>query len=156
ERGANSTLRALATTLVTLPRAYPIRWAIAWTALLIGLILAPSRVLPVTEKGSVEKIIPYGDLAVHSALFVGFVVSWIRVRGAPLRWGVAPVVGLLLGAATEYAQGLPFIDRDPNLIDGLADVVGVLGGLIAAAVFYRTRPRPVPTPALVVSGFPAC
>ena len=35
-------------------------------------------------------------------------------------------------------QGLPTIHRDPNLLDALADVVGVLAGLTASLVLYRT------------------
>ena len=120
-----------------LPRNYPTGWAIAWTLLLLGLCLTPKSMMPDEDSFSFREYIPHSDLAVHFTLFTGFVMSWIRVGGTWLRWMAVPVVGVFLAAATEYAQGLPYIHRDPNLLDALADIVGVLAGLTASRLLYR-------------------
>lgn len=137
ERGAKTGLRGLAWSLFAIPRTYPISWAIAWTALLLGLCLAPERVMPDENAISIKKYIPHADLAVHCTLFAGFAVSWILAGRRPLRWVAIPVLGLLLAVGTEYAQSLPFIHRDASLLDGLFDVVGVVMGLVGSAILDR-------------------
>jgi VanZ family protein len=137
ERGAKTGLRGLPWSLFAIPRTYPISWAIAWTALLLGLCLAPERVMPDEDSVPIKKYIPHADLAVHWTLFAGFAVSWIRAGRRPLRWVAIPVLGLLLAVGTEYAQGLPFIDRDASVLDGLFDVVGVVMGSVGSALLGR-------------------
>jgi hypothetical protein len=141
-RGAEAGVRGLARSLIALPGKYPVRWAIAWTALLLALCLAPNRIMPDEHSVPIKKYVPYSDLAVHLGLFAGFVASWIRVGRWPLRWVVIPVLGLLLAVGTEYAQGLPVIDRDPSLLDGLADGLGVVLGLAGSVILLRTPAMP--------------
>jgi hypothetical protein len=138
ERGVRSAARKLALSMLAIPRKYPLGWAIAWTALLLGLCLAPKRILPDEDSNSVKEYIPFVDLAVHATLFAGFVASWIGAGRRARRWVVVPIVGLLLAVGTEYAQGLPFIHRDPTLLDGLADVFGVVAGLVGSALLCRS------------------
>jgi hypothetical protein len=137
ERGTSTTARGLASALMALPRNYPVLWAIAWTLLLLGLCLAPRSVIPDENTFTVRKLIPHSDLAVHFTLFAGFVVSWLRIGGSPLRWLTIPALGLLLAIGTECAQGLPFIHRDPDLLDVIADLVGVVAGSVAWAILCR-------------------
>jgi hypothetical protein len=118
--------------LIALPERYPTAWAIAWTALLLVLCLAPARVLPEDESIVIKRFIPHTDLAVHFTLFAVFVASWIRAGRSPLRWVVIPALGLLLAVGTECAQGIPSIHRDPNLLDGLTDALGVAAGLVGS------------------------
>jgi VanZ family protein len=119
------------------PRAYPVGPAIAWTFLLLGLCLTPRSMMPDEDDLSFRRFFPHLDLVVHFTLFAGFAMSWLRVRGWRPRWLAAPVIGLFLAGATEYAQGLSYIHRDPSLLDALADVVGLLAGLTAA--FFLDR-----------------
>jgi VanZ family protein len=142
ERGARAGVRRLASSLFALPRAYPIRWAIAWTALLLALCLAPNRFMPNEHAVPIQVYFSHTDLAVHFGLFAGFAMSWLRVGRSPLRWVVVPAIGLLLAVGTEYAQGIPFIDRDPNLLDGLADGLGVVVGLVGSAFLGRLSAAP--------------
>src|SRR4051812_10973110 len=86
ERGAKSGVKALAPWLLAIPRNYPLLWAIAWTALLLGLCLAPNRMMPDEKSLAIKTYFPNADLAVHFTLFAGFVVNWIRVGRWPLRW----------------------------------------------------------------------
>ena len=95
--------------------------------------------MPDEDGISFRDYIPHLDLLVHFTLFTGFVMTWIRAGGSRLRWLSVALVGVFLAGATEYARGLPTIHRDPNLLDALADVVGVLAGLTASLVLYRTR-----------------
>jgi hypothetical protein len=108
--------------------------AIGWTALLLAACLAPSRWLGLRE-------VPFHDLGlfkldkiVHATLFAGYAFCWIvgeRGRGAT---GRVLAVGLALAVLTELAQGLPFIRRDPDPFDALADVTGLAIGYTAAQV----------------------
>jgi VanZ family protein len=139
--GSRTTSRGPVPRLLALPRNYPIAWAIGWTVLLLGLTLAPQRILP-NEKSILSKAFYLrADLAVHFTLFVGFAWSWIRATRAGRRWVVVAAVGVMLAIGTEWAQGASFIDRDPDVADALADCTGAAAGLAAAAVF-RSRPAP--------------
>jgi hypothetical protein len=120
-------------------REYALCWAVAWTVLLLSLCLAPSRVIPDEQTFSIKKYIPWYDLVVHFTLFAGFAFNWMRATGSTLRWVLVPAAGLLLAVGTEWAQGFPFIDRDPNLLDALADGAGLAVGLAATALLCCKR-----------------
>lgn len=139
ERGSRTAAVALASSLMAIPRKYPVGCAVAWTALLLTLILAPRDVMPDEDSMSmsIKKYIPYPDLLIHWTLFAGFVACWIRAVRAPMRWVTIPVVGLLLAVGTELAQDLPFIHRDPDILDVMADSFGVAAGLVGSAFFSR-------------------
>jgi hypothetical protein len=128
-------------TAAAAPGRYALHFAVAWTVLLLALCLAPSRVIPDEKTFNIRKYIPWYDLVVHFTLFAGFALNWTRAVSAPRRWALVPVAGLLLAVGTELAQGLPFIQRDPNVLDGLADLAGVALGLGAAALFCRKQDR---------------
>lgn len=106
--------------------------AIGWTALLLAACLAPGYWLGLDEE-LFEGIGPFKpDKIVHAALFAGYAFFWIvgeRGRGAT---GRVLGVGLALAVLTELAQGLPFIRRDPDPFDTLADVFGLAVGYTAA------------------------
>ena len=46
---------------------------------------------------------------------------------------------VLWGAVSELLQGLPLVDRDPELGDWVADVLGALAGLLLWAAVERRR-----------------
>ena len=141
ERGARISARGSLPWLMTVPRNYPICWAIAWTCLLLTLVLTPERMLPTDETLPTKRYFLRPDLAVHFTLFVGFAWSWIRAIRSRRRWVLVAAAGLLLAIGTEWIQGFSFVDRDPDLSDGLADCAGVAMGLAAAALFRRDRGR---------------
>jgi hypothetical protein len=104
--------------------------ALAWTALILALCLTPSAWLPRAEtQGPPLFNIPHFDKIVHATLFAGFGLLWCGALTSPGRLNRVLTAGLLFAVATEVLQGLPLVDRDPNLLDGLADAVGVVLGV---------------------------
>ncbi|SDO27408.1 VanZ like family protein [Klenkia soli] len=82
---------------------------------------------------------PYGiDEVVHGALFaaLAFTARWAGV-------GRAVTAGLMVlyAAVSEALQATDLVQRDASLGDWLADVVGVLVGLVAWRLVERARPR---------------
>jgi hypothetical protein len=136
-RGARPWAREVVVSLLAIPKDHPLLFAVAWTTLLLGLCLAPARIMPDENSLTIKRHIPFTDLAVHFTLFAGFVLSWLRVGRSPRRWLAVPAIGLLLAAGTELAQGLPFIQRDSNLLDAFANAFGVLVGLVGSAIRHR-------------------
>ena len=114
--------------LLALPRKYPVACAIAWTILLLGLTLAPQRILPDEKTFLTKRPFVRVDLVIHFTLFVGFAWSWIRATRPTWRWVVVAATGLFLAVWTEWTQGFSFIDRDPDLTDVLGDGAGGAAG----------------------------
>ena len=99
--------------------------------------------MPVTETGPRPFFIPNFDKLVHLGIFAVFAVLWMRA-GPPI--GKARRVflfGLALAIISELGQELPIVSRDANLMDTVADMVGVGVGLLAYSWLARfaTRPR---------------
>lgn len=105
-------------------RAWP---AVAWTIVVLVAVLIPGRWIH--EKTSVNLGILGADKIAHFTLFAGYGLFWLRA--APTQRGLRCIgaVGVALAVLTELTQGLPVIDRDPDVFDALADVVGMICGL---------------------------
>jgi len=72
----------------------------------------------------IEPSIAVNDKVLHSASF------FLLVLLARLGWGrqariAVPFVLILVGAAIELLQAMPFIARDAELSDWLADIAGI-------------------------------
>jgi hypothetical protein len=84
--------------------------------------------------GDVPSAPPGVDKLVHGSLFavLAFTGRWAGV-------GRSVLAGLLVlyGAVSELIQGIPVLDRDPAVGDWVADVAGVLLGLLAWAALER-------------------
>lgn len=113
--------------------SWPLRrgLALAWTAVALALCLAPSHWFPQSESQSLH-LIPHLDKLVHATLFAGFGLLWMWAGASPRRWVGILLAGTLLAVATEVIQGLPCVHRDPDLFDGLADIVGTTLGIGAS------------------------
>lgn len=118
--------------------------AAAWTVLILALCLMPANWLglAVVEQGYFRIPIPSPDKLVHFTLFAGFSALWIAAGWPRRAAGLVVTAGLALAVFTELAQNLPAVGRDGNLLDTLADTLGVLGGGWIAA---RALPRIAPT-----------
>jgi VanZ family protein len=81
------------------------------------------------------------DKLVHAGSFFGLAIAW---RWAGLSMPVVAALGLVLGAVTEYGQGLLPWPRSADPIDFLADAVGVLVGLVVWARWRRAPERRTP------------
>lgn len=114
----------------------PIRGLLAgaYTALVLLATLIPPDLLPADETRAGPDLIPHADKLVHGGLFFGFAWAWTWAgpRRDRRRAGRVLAAGIALAAFTELAQGLSIVDRDPNLLDTLADIAGLGIGLGAA------------------------
>jgi VanZ family protein len=103
-----------------------LRWA--W----IGYWAAIFVLTHLPKMPGVRPAIPHLDKAVHAGLFFGLTVLGglaMGLRGRPdrvravLLWAVVYAV---YGAVDEWLQG--FVRRDPDVLDWLADLVGITAG----------------------------
>ncbi len=123
------------------------RWktwlAVGWTALILILCWTPPQRLPMSEGGTSFFHLAGGDKIIHGGVFAVFALLWRRATSP----GSAPIIavsGLALAVITELGQATPFVGRDADLWDGIADTAGVLVGLVAAAWFSRRSAGPEP------------
>src|SRR5206468_3862690 len=86
--------------------------------------------------------VPQLDKLIHATLFAGFGWLWIRSL-ANRHFGWVLSAGVALAIITELVQGLSIIHRDPDVFDGLADVVGLTLGL-GFALWLARRRTPIP------------
>jgi hypothetical protein len=95
----------------------------------LAVLFAPGSDVPSAPPG-VDKL-------VHGGVFLLLAVTG-RWAGIPR----AVLAGLLVlyGAVSEVVQGIPALDRDPAVGDWVADVVGVLLGLLLWAAIERRVP----------------
>lgn len=91
--------------------------------------LIPGRFFPEDPSAGSLIEIPHLDKAVHFGMFFLFALLWLRAGTGSGRSGRVLACGIGLAAATEVAQGLPFVERDPEVLDALADAAGVISGL---------------------------
>ena len=96
----------------------------------LAVLFAPADEVPFAPPG-VDKLI-------HGLLF-----AVLAVTG---RWaGIGrPVLGVLLVAyavVSELVQGLTLLDRTASVADGVADVAGLVLGLVLWELLARRRPR---------------
>lgn len=113
--------------------------AVGWTAAIVVLCLIPSGWLGLgaIERGRAGLPLPSPDKLVHFALFGGFALLW-SLACWPARYPARiAAAGIALVLGTEWAQNLPFIARDGNLPDALADTIGLLVGSVAAPWIAR-------------------
>lgn len=96
----------------------------------LAVLFAPASDVPSAPPG-VDKV-------VHVALFAALAVSgrWAGCAAAPLGW-------LLLGYAvvSELIQGFTPLARSASLVDGFADLAGILLGLALWAALGRRSSR---------------
>jgi len=104
--------------------------AVVWTLVILVLCWTPADWLPVKEtEGSVWDL-PHKDKFVHAGMFFVFAVLWLAAtREKPGRFAWVAAAGIALAVVTELGQNLPFLRRDGEVADALADCVGVVVGL---------------------------
>ena len=112
--------------------------ALAWTAGLLSAFLLPSSSLPSVS-------IPGADKVVHFGLFAGFGWLWTQAFPSLLYPGrVVLVAGAVMVILTEAGQGLLLsLGRTADMMDGLADVLGLVAGVLAA-LWKPLFPRKLP------------
>lgn len=112
--------------------------AIVWCVLILAACWTPRNVLPVHEPAGptpigYDKIVHFGIFAV-----LGFLVTGAARRGRAL--AIAAATCILVVVVSELGQTLPIVGRDANVLDGVADLLGVAVG-IGAALWIIPDPR---------------
>jgi len=102
-------------------------WAIA-TLILLGM---PASSLP--SSGG----IPHADKLVHFLIFAAG--SFVACRGWPHRTWPVLISLLLFASFTESWQGLLPTSRNEDLLDTMANLVGVAAGAVAARRNFGNR-----------------
>ncbi len=96
-------------------------------------------------------VISWQDKAVHALVYLLWAV--ILLRAMPAKWLerksgwlLAAFSGVLFAGLDEITQGIPCLNRSPDVWDFVADVVGVLSGLLLVrrfpAILGRRRNLP--------------
>ncbi|MFO0951775.1 MAG: VanZ family protein [Isosphaeraceae bacterium] len=120
-----------------------VRTFLAWAATLVVIVLClwPATWIPRGEKSSGR--LPHLDKLIHFSMFAMFGAAWMSARpgGSRRQRWVAGVVaaGLALAVGTEAAQALPFVQRDPDPADALADATGLAVAVTIFAAIATTR-----------------
>ncbi len=94
----------------------------------LAVLFAPAADLPTAPPG-VDKL-------VHGALFAVLALTgrWAGIARSPLA-----AVLVLYAAVSELLQGVAVLDRSPSVADWVADVAGLLTGLLLWGVLVRRR-----------------
>ncbi len=101
--------------------------AIAWTLGILAACTIPGSDLPKINVVSFDK-------AAHFVVFAGFGWLWMwALRETPQKTWRVLAGGFAYAVLTEIYQGLLPFDRTPDLMDALANALGVL----AAVLVYR-------------------
>ena len=95
-----------------------------------------SLVVLLAPAGDVPGAPPGVDKIVHTTLFLALAMTG---RWAGLRPDVLGPALVVYAGASEVLQGLEAIGRAASVADWIADVVGVLAGLLLWARFGRAR-----------------
>jgi VanZ family protein len=96
-----------------------------------------SMVVLFAPAGDVPSAPPGVDTVVHAVLFLVLAVSGRWAGAGP--WNLGPAL-VLYAAVSEVLQGLAVIGRTSSVADWLADLVGLLVGLVLGQlVARRTR-----------------
>jgi hypothetical protein len=121
------------------------RWLAAlWTvAILVGVSLPAASLSPVSAALSFDKAIHFGLFAVFGALWMRGLCppasrgGWQRFRRRGLQLGG---VGVLFAGGSEVYQQLMPIRRMADPYDAVADIAGLLAGILLYAM-YMARVR---------------
>jgi VanZ family protein len=84
------------------------------------------------EQGRVERSGLHLDKLVHLAAFAGFGLLWKRVSPGRRTGIMILAAGALLAIISELGQAMPVVGREPDVLDAIADVLGVLIGICAS------------------------
>ncbi len=128
--------------------------AILWTVIIFVLCWTPLIYMGVDEKpGLLDRILPVPpDKLVHGGLFVVFTVLWLRAsRGGRWSYFWVMVGGIAASLISELGQMIPILQRDAELQDAVANIVGVFLGipifLLIERYLRRVAVRSTPVPA---------
>lgn len=100
--------------------------AVAWTIVVLILCWMPRDSM---SKPEGSYVIPHLDKAVHAGMFGMFGALWTWAGRGRRPAGLVFLCGLALAIVTELGQGISLVNRDPDMLDALADLVGTAVGI---------------------------
>jgi hypothetical protein len=128
--------------------------AIATTVMIMVGCWLPDQYVPEEYHGKPDPW--HKDKIFHGGMFALFGVLWMLEAPSTRRGAAVLAAGFGLAVITELGQAHPFVGRDPNLPDGLADSAGVLVGIAASWFLSPILVRaPAARPAVTSTGSPA-
>lgn len=109
---------------------------------LYGIALFVSTHLPPRVAKALTADLSIWDKLAHFVAYAGLAtlvaLSWSTLRAIHRRELLAAAIALaVLGALDEWTQQLPGVNRHADVMDWVADILGVLCGLTLALVIYR-------------------
>ncbi len=115
--------------------------ASGWTLIVLILCWTPRQHLPTPEDQFATWRLPHLDKLVHLGMFALFGALWSMAcpRG-DRAWRIV-LCGAALAALTEIGQLSPYVSRDADVYDALADVIGTIAGVAVAS--WARRPQDV-------------
>ncbi len=106
--------------------------AVLWTVAILVACTVPGSGLPDSD------FLPFGqDKWAHAGLFFGF--GWLWVRALPARPWLVVLAGVGYAVATELWQASLPTGRSGEVLDALADVLGLALGIAAGLWTLRQR-----------------
>jgi VanZ family protein len=114
----------------------------SWTFVILALCWMPRFYLPDNERLPKPFFVPNFDKLVHMGIFTVFAVLWMRVGQSRHRARWVFLGGIALATITELGQMNRFVNRDANVADGFADMIGVAVGLVAWLLVHGTPDLP--------------
>jgi len=126
--------------------------AILWTVIIFVLCWTPFIMMGVEEEpGYLDLVLPVPpDKVVHAGLFAVFTVLWLRALGGgkqTLAWVM--VGGIAAAVISELGQKIPILQRDGEVEDAVADIVGLFLGIPIHFLIERYLRRFAVLPATV-------
>jgi VanZ family protein len=108
-----------------------------WTLVIFVLCWLPRMYVPGQEKIPRTFFLLNVDKYVHIGIFLVFAFLWMRSLAGPRRVFWVFLAGILVAVVTELGQNNRFVNRDGNWDDGIADVSGVVLGILADWLISR-------------------
>ncbi len=116
------------------------RLAWIWTLLILVLCWLPKMYLPGKEELPPPIVINV-DKFVHFGIFAVFGVLWMRTSSTKDRsWWILHA-GIALAVISELGQANRFVNRDANIPDALADIIGVDLGIIGSRMVQQFQSK---------------
>lgn len=121
------------------PRA---RLTLRVLTVLYGIALFVGTHLPPRVAKALTSDLSIWDKLVHFVAYAGLAtlitLSWSTLRAIHRRELLAAAIALaVVGALDEWTQQLPGVNRTADVMDWVADILGVLCGLALALMIYR-------------------
>lgn len=106
--------------------------AVAWTLVIVALCSLPPSEIPAPDVVGVDKL-------AHFAVFAVFAWLWLRASNSESAVRNVLIAGFLLAMLTEMYQGVLPFERDPSMLDAVANLAGLLAGIVGTRLLERAR-----------------